>query len=41
LCPRYRGPIVITEFTSPVSVRLADEQGKENVRAHVSQLKRA
>jgi hypothetical protein len=41
LCPRYRGPFVITEFTSPVSVRLADEQGKANIRAHVSQLKHA
>jgi transposase InsO family protein len=39
LCPRYRGPFVISEFTSPVSVRLADEQGKANVRAHISQLK--
>jgi hypothetical protein len=30
---------VITEFTSPVSERLTDAQGKANVKAHVSQLK--
>jgi hypothetical protein len=39
LCPRYCGPFVIAEFTSPVSVRLTDAQGKENARAHMSQLK--
>jgi hypothetical protein len=28
LCPRFRGPFVISEFTSPVTVRLVDEYGQ-------------
>jgi hypothetical protein len=40
LCPRFRGPFVISEFTSPVTVRLVDEYGQTNARAHVSQLKK-
>jgi transposase InsO family protein len=41
LCPRYKGPFTIAEFTSPVSVRLTDPAGGRSVRAHVSQLKKA
>jgi transposase InsO family protein len=41
LIPRYRGPYIIAEFTTPVSVKLTDSAGEVRIRAHVSQLKRA
>jgi hypothetical protein len=41
LSPRYRGPYVIAEFTTPVSTRLTDRATGAVFRAHVSQLKRA
>jgi hypothetical protein len=41
LCPRYKGPYTIAEFTTPVSVRLQDAAGESMVRAHVSQQKPA
>jgi transposase InsO family protein len=39
LSPRYKGPYVIAQFTTPVSVRLTDSTTGGTVRAHVSQLK--
>jgi hypothetical protein len=41
LSPRYKGPCLIAEFSTPVSVRLTDVAGETRVRAHVSQLKGA
>jgi hypothetical protein len=41
LSPRYKGPYILAEFTTPVSVKLIDAAAGNTTRAHVSQLKLA
>lgn len=41
LAPRYKGPYVIVEFLTPVTVRLRDPQSGLLTKAHVGQLKNA
>jgi hypothetical protein len=41
LSPRYKGPYILAEFTTPVSVKLIDAAAGNTNRAHVSQLQLA
>jgi hypothetical protein len=41
LSPRYKGPYILVEFTTPVSVKLIHTAAGTTTRAHVSQLKLA
>jgi hypothetical protein len=41
LSPRYKGPYILAEFTTPVSVKLMDAAAGNTTRAHISQLKLA
>jgi hypothetical protein len=41
LSPRYKGPYILAEFTTPVSIKLMDTATGITTRAHVSELKLA